>query len=47
MRAHHWITGGLTIAITILFYIMLFKSLDYANKKVGPRLQELEESGPS
>lgn len=46
MRAHHWITGGVTVAATVVFYIMLFKSLDYAGKKVGPRLQQLEEQGP-
>jgi len=46
MRAHHWITGGLTIAATLLFYLMLFKSLDYADKKVGSRLLQLEKSGP-
>ena len=46
MRTHHWITGGVALAATVLFYIMLFKSLDYAGKKVGPDLQRLEESGP-
>jgi len=47
MRAHHWITGGITVLVTVVFYIMLFKSLDYAGKKVGPRLQQLEQQGPS
>lgn len=46
LRAHHWITGGITVAATIVFYIMLFKSLDYAGKKVGPRFEQLEEQGP-
>jgi hypothetical protein len=46
LRTHHWITGGITIVATIVFYIMLFKSLDYAGKKVGPRLEQLEERGP-
>jgi len=46
MRAHHWITGGITAIATVVFYIMLFKSLDYADKKVGPRLEHLEEQGP-
>jgi hypothetical protein len=46
MRAHHWITGGITVVATIVFYVMLFKSLDYAGKKVGPRLEQLEEQGP-
>ena len=46
MRAHHWITGGITLVATIMFYVMLFKSLDYVGKKVGPRFQQLEERGP-
>lgn len=46
MRTHHWITGGLTLAATALFYVMLFKSLNYAGKHVGSRLLELEKSGP-
>jgi hypothetical protein len=46
MRAHHWITGIVTILATVLFYILLFKSLDYAGDRVGPRLQHLEEYGP-
>src|SRR5271154_5822114 len=24
MRAHHWITGGITVVATIIFYVMLF-----------------------
>jgi hypothetical protein len=47
MRAHHWITGGITVIVTIAFYLLLFKSLDYAGKRVGPKLQELEQNGPS
>jgi hypothetical protein len=46
MRAHHWITGIFTVLVTVFFYFMLFKSLDYAGEKVGPRLQRLEEQGP-
>jgi Ca2+/Na+ antiporter len=46
MRAHHWITGAVTVVATVAFYVMLFKSLDYAGKKVGPRLDRLEEQGP-
>jgi hypothetical protein len=46
MRAHHWIIGGITAVATVVFYVMLFKSLDYAGKKVGPRLEQLEEQGP-
>ena len=46
MRTHHWITGIATIAVTILFYVLLFQSLDIADKNVSPRLQRLEQSGP-
>jgi hypothetical protein len=46
MRAHHWITGAIVLAATTVFYVMLFKSLDYAGKRVGPRLQQLEQQGP-
>ena len=46
MRTHHWITGGVIVVVTLLFYLLLFKSLDYAGQKVGPRLQQLEELGP-
>ena len=46
LRAHHWITAALALVATVVFYIMLFKSLDYADKKVGPRLERLEEQGP-
>ena len=46
MRAHHWITGGVTVVATVVFYLMLFKSLDYVGKRVGPRLEHLEEQGP-
>ncbi|MCE0522856.1 MAG: hypothetical protein LV480_08085 [Methylacidiphilales bacterium] len=40
------ITGGITIIAAVVFYIMLFQSLDYVGKKVGPRLEQLENQGP-
>ena len=46
LRAHHWLTGAGALAATVVFYIMLFKSLDYAGAKVGPHLHHLEEQGP-
>ncbi len=46
MRAHHWITGITALAATLLFYLLLFKSLNYAGAKFGPSLQHLEERGP-
>jgi hypothetical protein len=46
MRAHHWITGIVTVLATIGFYILLFMSLNYAGHRVGPSLEQLEETGP-
>jgi hypothetical protein len=46
LRTHHWITGIIALAATALFYVMLFKSLDWAGRRVGPRLEWLEEQGP-
>jgi len=46
MRSHHWITGAVTLAAVATFYVMLLKSLDYAGKKVGPKLHRLEQVGP-
>ncbi len=47
MRAHHWITGAVIVLATALFYVMLFRSLDYADMRYGPTFQKLEENGPS
>ena len=47
MRAHHWVTGIVTIIIAILFYLLLFKSLDYAGRKEGPKFKALEQFGPA
>jgi hypothetical protein len=46
MRANHWITGISIIVVTILFYLLLFHSLDIADQRVSPRLQRLAQSGP-
>ena len=46
MRAHHWITGVVILLATVLFYVMLFRSLNYADQKFIPRLLHLEQSGP-
>jgi len=47
MKAHHWVTGVVIVAATVVFYVMLFRSLNYAGEKFGPTFQELEEKGPS
>ncbi len=46
MRSHHWATAGVTLAAVVGFYWMLFKSMNYAQVHVGPRLHSIEESGP-
>jgi hypothetical protein len=47
MRAHHWIVGAVIVAATLLFYVVLFRSLNYAGMKFGPTFQQLEQNGPS
>ena len=46
MRAHHWATGGFTMLAVVTFYWMLFKSMKLAEARVGPRLHDIEETGP-
>jgi hypothetical protein len=45
MRAQHWITGAGTIVV-VLFYFLLFQSLNYVDKKEGARLERLDQNGP-
>ena len=37
MRAEHWATSVITLAAVVIFYLMLFKSVTYVGRKVGPR----------
>lgn len=46
MRTHHWATAVVTIVAVAFFYLMLFKSIKYAGKRVGPRLIDIEKAGP-
>ena len=46
MRTHHWATAVITALAVAVFYLMLFKSIKYVGKKVGPRLLDIEEAGP-
>jgi len=46
MRTHHWATAGVMVVAVAFFYLMLFKSIKYAGKKLGPRLIDIEEAGP-
>ncbi|CAN5480605.1 hypothetical protein BH20VER3_BH20VER3_21250 [soil metagenome] len=46
MRTLHWATAAISIAAVGLFYWMLFQSLRYVGQRVGPKLMNIEESGP-
>lgn len=46
MRAHHWITGAGTIVVTALFYLLLFKSVSYVDRKDAGGFELLERNGP-
>jgi hypothetical protein len=46
MRTHHWATAVVSALAVVIFYLMLFKSIKYVGKRVGPRLIDIEEAGP-
>jgi hypothetical protein len=46
MRTHHWATAGVTFVAVVGFYWMLYRSMNLAEAKVGPKLHSIEESGP-
>jgi hypothetical protein len=46
MRTHHWATAAVSALAVVIFYLMLFKSIKYVGKRVGPRLLDIEEAGP-
>ncbi len=46
MRTHHWAVLSLTGAAVVAFYLLLFSSAKTIGARFGPRLQDLEESGP-
>lgn len=45
-RSQHWAAGLAMLAVTVVFFWMLVKSLDYTGKRVLPKLQRLEERSP-
>src|SRR5579871_2188345 len=47
MKAHHWLVGIVVATATLLFYALLFRSLNEAGMKFGPTLQQLEQNGPT
>ena len=46
MRTHHSATAAVSALAVVIFYLMLFKSIKYVGKRVGPRLLDIEETGP-
>jgi hypothetical protein len=46
VRAHHFIVGGCLLVTVAGFYLLLFESLKYADEKLVPKLEEMEQSGP-
>ena len=46
MRAHHRAIAVVTALAAAVFYLMLFQSIKYVGKKVGPRLIDIEAAGP-
>ncbi len=46
MCANHFAVGGLVLIVVAGFSLLLIKSLDHAQQRLGPRLLEMEESGP-
>ena len=46
LRAHHFAVGGVVLLAVTGFAVLLIKSLGHAKDKLGPRLIEIEQSGP-
>ncbi len=46
MRSRHWATAAISAVAVISFYLMLFQSIKYVGRRIGPRLHDLEEAGP-
>ncbi len=46
MRAHHWAGAAGVVLAVAAFYFLLVTSADKIGARFGPRLQDMEESGP-
>jgi hypothetical protein len=46
LRAHHFAFGAALLLTVAFFCVLLIKSVSHANDKIGPKLIEMEESGP-
>jgi hypothetical protein len=45
-RPHNWVVGAALAVAVAIFFFMLFKSLKYAGKIVGPKLRDIESTSP-
>jgi cytochrome b subunit of formate dehydrogenase len=45
-RAHHWVTAIATTIAVVIFFVMLAGSFSYAGRKIEPKLQRIESTGP-
>ena len=45
-HSQHWLTALAVFAVMMLFFSMLVKSLDYAGRRMLPKLQLIEETSP-
>lgn len=46
MRSYHWATAVIMLGTVAGFYLLLFQSMKYLGRRMGPRLLDIEESGP-
>ncbi len=46
MRSHHWTVSGIALVMIAGFYFLLFTSAKTIGSRFGPRLQDIEASGP-
>ncbi len=45
-RPHHWWSAVIVSLASLIFFVMLAESFQYARKVIGPKLYELEENAP-
>jgi hypothetical protein len=46
MRSHHWVTGVTILVSVSVFYGLLFESVKQFGNRFGPRLHDIEQTGP-